>query len=271
MKIILPIKKYLFGLVIFIGLSNLAYSEEHKTLVDNNISTKCDIIDLKISYSNENNLTFFNGKNAYDVDAYDTALKVLKPLAELGHKRAQTGMGLMYLYGDGLAKDEKKAIEWFKKASCQDHDWALYHLGTSYYYGRGVTKNYKLSFEYYQKASLQNNASAFLALGHLYGSGRGVEKDNFIAIKNYKKALGLGEFDAAFFLGEIYYSGDQVVTDLVTALMWLNVADQSGDNAAYTFIEYLENQLAIEDVLEAKEMADKCISSGYTLCDVRRL
>jgi hypothetical protein len=271
LKIISLIKKYLLGLTIFIGLSNLAYSEEQKTLVDNEISTKCDIIDLKIPYSKENSLTFFNGKNAYDVEAYDSALKVLKPLAKLGHKRAQTGMGLMYLYGDGLTKDEKKAIEWFKKASCQNYDWALYHLGTSYYYGRGVAKNYKLSFEYYQKASLQNNASAFLVLGHLYGSGRGVEKDNFIAVKNYKKALDLGDLDAAFFLGEIYYSGDQVVTDLVTALMWFNVAELSGDNAAVTLIEYLENQLTLEDVLEAKEMADKCISSDYKLCDVRRL
>lgn len=259
------------GLTIFIGLSNLAYSEEQKTLVDNEISTKCDIIDLKIPYSKENSLTFFNGKNAHYAGAYARAFKLLKPLAELGHKRAQTGMGLMYLYGDGLAKDEKKAIEWFKKASCQNYDWALYHLGTSYYYGRGIAKNYKLSFEYYRKASLQNNASAFLALGHLYSSGRGVEMDNFIALKNYKKALDLGDLDAAFFLGGIYINGYQLVTDLVMALMWFSVADLSGDKAAYTFIEYLENQLALEDVLEAKEMADRCISSGYTLCDVRRL
>ena len=74
------------------------------------------MINPKIAYSKDSMRTFLNGKNAHDAGAYTTAFKLLIPLARLGHRRAQTGVGLMYLYGHGLPKDEKMAIEWFESA-----------------------------------------------------------------------------------------------------------------------------------------------------------
>ena len=187
----------------FIGVKFSANAHEILGDDGNNTLHDCKIINPKVLYSKNNMKTFYNGKNAHHAGAYDTAFRILMPLAEQGHKRAQTGIGLMYLHGNGVEKNESKALEWFKEATCQNHDWAFYHLGTMYYYGMSVEQSYEKSFEYFQKASLINNATAFLNLGHFYQEGKGVQKDDLLALKNYKKALQLGEIDAAFYLGEI--------------------------------------------------------------------
>lgn len=248
-----------------------ANCEENQFVLNDGLSSFCDKINPKTIYSKDNMEIFFNGKSAHLAGAYSTAFRLLMPIAELGHKRAQTGIGLMYLHGDGVEKDEEKAIEWFEQAACQNHDWAFYHLGTSYYYGEGVLQNFEKSFRYFQMASLSNNASAFLSLGHLYSLGKGVQKDELLALKNYKKALEFGEIDAAFFLGELLSSGEQISNDDLIALMWFKVFQLSGDMDVDLIIEFLEKKISLEDKLEAKEMAEKCVLSGYTLCDVRRL
>ena len=261
-------------LIIFVFFISVKFSANaHEILGDdgNNTLHDCKIINPKVLYSKNNMKTFYNGKNAHHAGAYDTAFRILMPLAEQGHKRAQTGIGLMYLHGNGVEKNESKALEWFKEATCQNHDWAFYHLGTMYYYGMSVEQSYKKSFEYFQKASLINNATAFLNLGHFYQEGKGVQKDDLLALKNYKKALQLGELDAAFFLGEILLSSEEISNDNLIALMWFKVFQLSGNKDVSLIIDFLEKRISLEDALEATEMAEKCVLSGYTLCAVRRL
>ena len=270
-RILCIYRKALFIFIFFISFYTSVFANEITDYTNTNSSNHCKISYAKNVYSEDNMEIFFNGKSAHHAGAYSTAFRLLMPLAELGHKRAQTGIGLMYLHGDGVDKNHEKAIEWFKKASCQNYDWALYYLGTSYYYGEGVSQNFGQSFKYFKMASLSNNASAFLSLGHLYSLGKGVQKDELLALKNYKKALELGEIDAAFFLGELLSSGEQISNDYLIALMWFKVFQLSGDMDVDLIIEFLEKKISLEDKLEAKEMAEKCVLSGYTLCDVRRL
>ena len=261
-------------LIIFVFFISVKFSANANEILGddgNNTLHDCKIINPKVLYSKNNMKTFYNGKNAHHAGAYYTAFRILMPLAEQGHKRAQTGIGLMYLHGNGVEKNESKALEWFKEATCQNHDWAFYHLGTMYYYGMSVEQSYEKSFEYFQKASLINNATAFLNLGHFYQEGKGVQKDDLLALKNYKKALQLGEIDAAFYLGEILLSSEEISNDNVMALMWFKVTQLSGDEDADLIIDYLEDKISIEDTLEAKEMAEKCVLSGYLHCDIRQL
>ncbi len=59
--------------------------------------------------------------------------------------------------------------------------------------------------------------------------------------------------------------------DNLMALMWFKVSQLSGDKDVDLMIEYLENKISIEDILEAREIAKRCVVSGYSLCDERRL
>jgi hypothetical protein len=50
-------------------------------------------------------------------------------------------MGIMYLYGECVDKDEATAIEWFKKAAEQGLVGSQLTLGMIYENGQGVEKN----------------------------------------------------------------------------------------------------------------------------------
>ena len=54
-------------------------------------------------------------------EAENKALKWNQDQAEKGDPYGQYRMGMRYLNGDGVAKDETKAREWFIKASAQNH------------------------------------------------------------------------------------------------------------------------------------------------------
>ena len=50
--------------------------------------------------------------------------------------------GLMYLEGNGVAQDDKKAAEWFEQAARKGNAEAQGMLGTMYLEGKGVTEDY---------------------------------------------------------------------------------------------------------------------------------
>ncbi len=53
---------------------------------------------------------------AYESGDYETALEILRPLAEQGHPDAQFRLGTMFDNGLGLPKDAVKAEYWYNKA-----------------------------------------------------------------------------------------------------------------------------------------------------------
>jgi TPR repeat protein len=61
------------------------------------------------------NANFDDGLVAADKGDFATALKEWKPLAEQGYANAQFNLGLMYQKGDGVLKDYKQAVAWFRK------------------------------------------------------------------------------------------------------------------------------------------------------------
>ena len=73
-------------------------------------------------------------------------------LANAGDALAQYKLGLTYLIGDGVKKDLKKAVFWYKKAANQGYARAQVNLGVMYYHGIGVLKNPKLAAYWVKKA-----------------------------------------------------------------------------------------------------------------------
>ena len=55
---------------------------------------------------------FAVGLAAYEQEDFSTALKVWKPLAELGHAGAQNHLGIMYYFGHAVAQDYVLAHMW---------------------------------------------------------------------------------------------------------------------------------------------------------------
>lgn len=72
---------------------------------------------------------------------YKDAFKWFKISADLGHKRAQYLLALLYMSGDGGIKDTEWALYWLKKSAEQDYTNAQSYLGLLYLEGDVVAAN----------------------------------------------------------------------------------------------------------------------------------
>ena len=64
---------------------------------------------------------FQKGLTAYKSGDFATALRVWTPLAKQGNARAQYNLDLMYGNGQGVSKDDKTAVKWYKLAAKQGY------------------------------------------------------------------------------------------------------------------------------------------------------
>ncbi|EEV88703.1 Putative beta-lactamase hcpD precursor [Cardiobacterium hominis] len=79
-------------------------------------------------------------------------------------------MGLLYTYGkNGVPHDDKKALEWFKKAAAQNEAFAQYNIAIAYGLGKGVPRDFDKQREWLEKSAAQNFAPAEKMLKELDG------------------------------------------------------------------------------------------------------
>ena len=90
-------------------------------------------------------------------------------------------VGLNYMLGRGVEKDEAQAVQWFRKGAELGDEDARYWLGVCYYHGQGVEQDYAQAAQLYQKAAEQGHKEAQLALADCYEQGLGVPRDPSLA------------------------------------------------------------------------------------------
>lgn len=81
------------------------------------------------------------GYAAYQQADYATALKKWRPLAENGNSAPQLFIGFMYDNGQGVARDDSAAADWYAKAAERDNMIAQVRLALMYRDGRGVPED----------------------------------------------------------------------------------------------------------------------------------
>jgi TPR repeat protein len=69
------------------------------------------------------------------------AFEAYKKRAEKGGPADQLNLGFCYANGEGVAKDEAIAVSWFRKAADQWSPAAQFQMGLCYANGAGVTKD----------------------------------------------------------------------------------------------------------------------------------
>jgi TPR repeat protein len=151
--------------------------------------------------------------------------------AEAGDAITQTNLGGIYLFGEGVPKDYKKAFEWLSKAAKQGNARAQNGLGRIYQYGNGVSQDYKKAVEWYSKSAEQGYAKAQANLGAMYHQGFGVQQDYKKAFDLYIKAAEQGFDEGQLMLGSLYYDGIGVQKDIVTGCAWIYLANEPEFNA----------------------------------------
>lgn len=126
---------------------------------------------------------FEDGSAAYEKGDYGTAMTLLRPLAEQGNLGAEEYVGVMYLNGFGVAKNEAEAINWILEAADNGNAEAQTLLGNAFFYGWGVRVDLNRSARWLRRAADQGYAKAQYDLGAYYANGFGVTQDDVEAMK----------------------------------------------------------------------------------------
>ena len=122
-----------------------------------------------------------------------SAFKETRKAAEMGYTNAQFNLSNMYRVGEGVPKNDKKAVTWYRKAAEQGNATAQHNLGWMYYKGEGVPENDAEAVTWYRKAAYQGNAIAQGNLGTMYCKGEGVPENYEEAYKWFLLAAAKGE------------------------------------------------------------------------------
>ena len=143
--------------------------------------------------------TFDEAVAAYGRGDYATAVRGFLVHAEQGYASAQFNLGLMYVNGRGVLKDDAEAVRWYRLAADQGDADAQNNLGLMYGKGEGVLKD-----------------------DAMYVNGRGVLKDE--AARWYRLAAEQGHAEAQFNLGVMHDNGEGVLKDDAEAVRWYRLA-----------------------------------------------
>jgi clan AA aspartic protease (TIGR02281 family) len=163
---------------------------------------------------------------------YATAMRLLRPMAERGERRAQFYVGWMYESGWGVRQSSGQAAAWYRKAAEQGDDSAQSSLGLMYSTGDGVPQNYAVAMKWTLMAAKQGNWAAQSAMAMFYKHGLGVPQ-------NY-----------------------------VLAYMWIRVAahEPEFEPVASKDLAGLAPHMAPSQITEAQSLAQRCIQSNYEAC-----
>jgi TPR repeat protein len=129
-----------------------------------------------------------DGNAALAKEDYDTAFKVLSPLAEEGNPTAQSALAFMYAFGRGVAADAEAGVKW------------------------------------YRRSAEQGNAEAQCGLGVMLSQGSGVARDAAKGAYWFRRSAEQGYVLAQSNLAVSYFIGDGVARDYVTAYVWFALA-----------------------------------------------
>jgi hypothetical protein len=102
---------------------------------------------------------------------------------------AQYALAVMLERGMGTVKNQREALNWYRRAAKTGHSRALLNLGFAYVRGVGVPQDYKKAREYFELAAAKNLAEAQYNLGLIYEHGLGIKKDVPMAFKWYSLAV----------------------------------------------------------------------------------
>ena len=126
---------------------------------------------------------------AYQDDyVWQEKFKKALPKAQAGNAEAQFDVGNMFEKGNGVARDETKAFEWYLKAAKQNHDKAAFEVGFAYLRGVGISKNYDKALKWLSSSAEYNNVRAYYFLGTMYEKGKGVSVNLDKALRWYTRA-----------------------------------------------------------------------------------
>jgi TPR repeat protein len=192
------------------------------------------------------------------------AIADLKQTAYAGDARSQVQLGLIYLTGDGVPKDDTEAMKWLRMAVEQDNPVGERYLAEMYFKGRGAPVDNMQAAKLLRMAAEQGDAQSEHNLAALYTQGLGVPKNMKEAANWMRKAADQNLADAQYALGVFYESGEGVAGDPIEAAKWYRRAvDQDfvpAMNSLALLMAYSINS-SVRNTQAAVELAQRAVAA----------
>lgn len=80
-----------------------------------------------------------HARDLMETSHFDEAYQLMLPAAQAGNADAEELIGVMYAMGLGVERDDRRAFEWYLRASMKAHPGAQSGVGWYYEVGRGMT------------------------------------------------------------------------------------------------------------------------------------
>jgi TPR repeat protein len=221
--------------------------------------------------------SFEAGQAAFDAGDYETAVKILRPLADAGNPRAQYIIGIALLRGNGLTKDQEQATSYLTLSANQQHMEANLVLGVRYLEGKGGDQDATAAEKHLSTAAFLGSIQAQFVLGYAfsYGEYRNFRQDFQIAAEFFDLAARQQHAASQFLLSTIFFKQDEPnIFDPLRGFMWtiilINESNGRFREKSASNLELLKRQMRREEFetlyLEASLLARRCIESGYEEC-----
>ena len=97
------------------------------------------------------------GITLYQKQDYQHAKPYFEQAQQAGHMKAPRYLGLMYLNGEGVAKNAQTAFAYFTQAAAAGDITGQYWLGYCYENGIGTAKDMTQAVRWYQKSATRGN------------------------------------------------------------------------------------------------------------------
>jgi uncharacterized protein len=130
--------------------------------------------------------------------------------AKYGSGLSQTLLGIRYLCGDGVQRDDHEARRWFKQATEQGRHTGYFWMGYLTETGRVEKQDPAKALRWYQGALAYNEMDALFRIGMFYAEGRGVSTDQAIARQYFESAQSQATLESPVLGGAVYLAMGEV-------------------------------------------------------------
>ena len=207
---------------------------------------------------------FVLAQSSSQMSAKKQAITDLKQVAYAGDARAQVQLGMIYLTGDGVPKDDTEAMKWLRMAADQDNPAGERYLAEMYFKGRGAPADNMEAAKWLRMSADQGDAQSQHNLAALYTQGLGVPKNMKEAANWMRKAADQNLADAQYALGVFYETGQGVIEDPIEAAKWYRKAvDQDNVPAMNNLALLMSNSIntTVRNTQAAVELAQRAVAA----------
>ena len=166
----------------------------------------------------------------YNQKRYKEALTMFAELAQYQYPPAIYYVGICYLNGTGLTKNERQAHKFIKMAAEYGDAMAQYDYAVMLDNGIGTDVDKTLAHSYYSKAAEQEESRAMVEMAHRYINGTMVTQDMNKAKELLHKAAEQEDTIAMFEYGKLLQESGR------DGLIYINAAAEKNNNDALMFL-----------------------------------